>query len=95
MDATLSGYSWLPRMIDKARAARAGTLGGYFRYPCPIDAECLFRLGIDAEAFADVATAHGSDEDVLARLLELGLSPRPLSTFDPVLMNRRLHVGGS
>jgi hypothetical protein len=32
MDATLDGYPWLPRMIDKARA---GTLGDYYRYPCP------------------------------------------------------------
>jgi hypothetical protein len=27
MDATLNGYAWLPRMIDKSRAARAGTHG--------------------------------------------------------------------
>jgi len=82
-------------MIDKARAARAGTLGGYFRFPCPIDTECLLRLGIDAEAFADAATTYGSDDDVFARLLELGASPHSLATFDPILMNQRLHAGGS
>ena len=37
MDATLAGYLWLPRMIDKARAARANTLGDYYRYPLLMD----------------------------------------------------------
>ncbi|MGI9099190.1 MAG: hypothetical protein ACR2H2_12015 [Solirubrobacteraceae bacterium] len=34
MDAQPAGYPWLPHMIDKARAAQAGTLGTYYRYPC-------------------------------------------------------------
>lgn len=33
MDATVDGYARVPRMIDKARAATAGTLGDYYRYP--------------------------------------------------------------
>ena len=47
MDARLAGYPWLPRMIDKARASHAGTLGTYYRYPCPIDRACLELIGID------------------------------------------------
>lgn len=95
MNATLAGYPWLPRMIDKARAARAGTLGSYFRYPCPIDAECLRRLTIDAAEFSDAAASYDSDEGVLARLLALGASMGELETFDPAVMNERLHSGGS
>jgi hypothetical protein len=33
MDAKLAGYPWLPRIIDKARASHAGTLGTYYATP--------------------------------------------------------------
>jgi Domain of unknown function (DUF5069) len=56
MDATLDGgYPRLPRMIDKARASHAGTLGDYYRYPCPIDTACLELLGINADTFRGIA----------------------------------------
>src|SRR5437764_214983 len=64
MDATLDGYPWLPRMLDKARAADAGILGGYFRYPCPIDRACLDLLGIGADAFRRIACASADDDTV-------------------------------
>ena len=51
MDATLEGYAWLPRLIDKARLARAGELGDIV-HPCPVDRRCMGLLGID------VATLH-------------------------------------
>ena len=36
----LGGYVHLGRMIDKARAKHAGTLGEYI-YPCPLDHRLL------------------------------------------------------
>jgi hypothetical protein len=90
MEATIAGYPWLPRMIDKARAARAGTLGTYC-YPCPIDRTCLGLLGLDAELFADVATAAVDDADVLALLAALGIPTAAEAAFDPVALERRLH----
>ncbi|QEC49018.1 DUF5069 domain-containing protein [Baekduia soli] len=59
MDATLGGYPWLPRLIDKSRAARAGRLGGVV-HPCPVDRRCLGLLGIDVQTFGDLVAAHPS-----------------------------------
>ena len=95
MDATVDGYAWLPRMIDKARASRNGTLGDYYRYPCPIDRTCLDRLGIDADTFADIAQTAVSDHDVVRALHDAGARPAPDAWFDPVLLNQQLHDKGS
>jgi hypothetical protein len=54
-------------MIDKARASHAGTLGTYYRYPCPIDRACLELLGIDADAFRDIAN-EAVDERTVATI---------------------------
>lgn len=51
----LGGYAHLARMIDKARAKGAGTLGEYI-YPCPLDQALLEFLGVDADAFLKTAT---------------------------------------
>jgi hypothetical protein len=95
MDASLAGYPWLPRMIDKARADRAGTLGPYYRYPCPIDTVCLRGLGIDAQTFADIAASSRTDTDVVDSLRASGVNSPAVATFDPVGLNLRLHGGGS
>lgn len=61
---TLGGYVHAARMLDKCRAAVAGTAGDY-HYNCPLD-RCLFDFtGIEAEAFkAFVAT--GADDAAVA-----------------------------
>jgi Domain of unknown function (DUF5069) len=89
MDARSGGYVWLPRMTDKARASRAGTLGDYL-YPCPIDRACLGRLGIDATAFADIAEQSPDDAAVLASLEGYGVAP-PDAGFDPVALEEELN----
>lgn len=94
MDDTLGGYPWLPRMIDKARAAQAGALGDYFRYPCPIDRECLSQLSLDADSFARAAMADTPGQ-VLAELRALGIPPAGRVNFDPVALNRQLHDAAS
>ena len=63
----LGGYPWLPRCIDKCRAAIEGTLGDYI-YPCPVDRELLAELNISAEELTDVVKASKTDEEVLDAL---------------------------
>jgi hypothetical protein len=92
MWARLDGYVWLPRMIDKARASRAGTLGTYV-YPCPIDRRCQRRLGIDAETFADIAQREPTDAGILAALQRHGIAGAPESTFDPEAYEAELQRG--
>jgi quercetin dioxygenase-like cupin family protein len=81
MDATLEGYAWLPRMIDKSRAARAGTLGTT-RHPCAVDRRCLALLGIDVETFGDVVARSAGDADVLAGLRTAGIASAEAAWFD-------------
>jgi hypothetical protein len=95
MDVKLAGYPWLPRMIDKARASHAGTLGDYYRYPCPIDAVCLDLLGINAAAFREIATRALDAQDILDHLSRLGANTQRLIRFDPVQVNAELHRDGS
>lgn len=46
----LGGYTILPRILDKARAFHAGTLGDY-KFNNPLD-NVLFRfIGVDADSF--------------------------------------------
>jgi hypothetical protein len=95
MDAKLDGYPWLPRMIDKARAAEAGTLGSYYRYPCPIDGACLDLLGIDPGAFREVATRAHDDEYLVDALARMGADFEQLAHFDPMRLNAELHDASS
>jgi Domain of unknown function (DUF5069) len=95
MDAKLAGYPWLPRMIDKARASQAGTLGSYYRYPCPIDAACLDLLGIDADTFREIANEAVDGQAVIAQLATIGASTEQIIDFDPVQLNEELHRDGS
>jgi hypothetical protein len=59
--ALLGGYAHLGRMIDKARAKAAGTLGEYI-YPCPLDQALLEFLRLDADGLSDVAKQKADDE---------------------------------
>ncbi len=81
MDATLDGYVWLPRMIDKARAARAGTLGDAV-HPCPVDRRTLKHLGVSFEDFSAVIARTETDEEVLDELRGLGIPSAREAWFD-------------
>ncbi len=81
MDATLDGYAWLPRMIDKSRAARAGTLGDGV-HPCPVDRRCLALLGIDFETFSETVARSAGDAEVLAGLRVAGIASAEAAWFD-------------
>jgi hypothetical protein len=94
MDAKLAGYPWLPRMIDKARASQAGTLGTYYRYPCPIDRAFLDLLGIDADTFREIAN-HADGQAVVDQLAAIDANVEQIASFDPVQLNTELHRDGS
>jgi len=65
---TLGGYIHAGRLLDKCRAAVAGTLGE-FHYNCPLDRQFFDFTGIDHEAFkAFVAT--GADDTAVGAWIE-------------------------
>lgn len=92
MDDTLGGYAWVPRMIDKSRAFRAGTLGA-FVHPCPIDQRCLTRLGLDVDAFGDIAASAETGADVLAGLASADARSAADAWFDAVAYEDELQAG--
>jgi hypothetical protein len=54
----------LPRMLDKGRAALAGT-NGEFNYNSPLDQHIIHFLGIDAAALRDELAAGKGDGEIL------------------------------
>ena len=95
MEAKLAGYPWLPRIIDKARASQADTLGDYYRYPCPIDTACLELLNIHADTFREIANEAVDGQAVIDQLAIVGASANQIFDFDPVKLNDELHRDGS
>ena len=65
----LGGWSWLPRMIDKARATYHGNPGS-FSHPCPRDLRLLRELGLTTEEFKEIIDAAPTDEEVLVLIEE-------------------------
>jgi quercetin dioxygenase-like cupin family protein len=93
MQATLDGYVWLPRMIDKGRAKLADTLGEVV-HPCPVDQTCLARLRVSPEAFLAVLAEETTDADVLAGLRAHGIPPADEARFDPIAVEDELQAQG-
>lgn len=69
-DERLGGVPWLPRLIDKARAARAGTLGMYLFGQSPMDRACLRVFGLGYRRFAEIVDASSDDHAVLDAILQ-------------------------
>jgi quercetin dioxygenase-like cupin family protein len=93
MEATLEGYVWLPRMIDKGRAKLAGTLGDQV-HPCPVDQTLLTRLRVTPEAFLAVLAETATDHEVLAGLRALGIPSADEARFDPIAVEDELQEKG-
>jgi hypothetical protein len=64
----LDGVAWLPRLIDKARAAAAGSLGGYLYGQSPTDSGLLNVLGVGYRSFAALVAQAPDDAGVAALL---------------------------
>lgn len=93
MTDRLGDYAWVPRMIDKSRAYRAGTLGDYV-HPCPIDRRCLDLLGVDVDAFGNIAAGAATGADVLDGLAAAGAASAADAWFDPVAYEDELQAAG-
>ncbi|MGH7736768.1 MAG: DUF5069 domain-containing protein [Candidatus Tyrphobacter sp.] len=65
---SLGQIRWLPRLIDKTRAAIAGTLGDYLFGQSPTDRALLRELGLSHREFARIVHDAPGDADVLASL---------------------------
>jgi len=64
-----SGFRWLLRVFDKARAARNGTIHDYI-YPCPMDKGVFQRWGITSGDFDQALATCDTDEKILAWVKE-------------------------
>jgi hypothetical protein len=64
----IDGIAWLPRLIDKTRAALAGTLGAYLYGQSPIDRALLRNLGIRYRDFTAIVREADTDAGVLDAL---------------------------
>ncbi len=62
----IGGICWLPRLIDKTRAALAGTLGDYLFGQSPMDRALLRALGLSHREFAAIVRAASGDDAVLS-----------------------------
>jgi hypothetical protein len=90
MRVKLGGYVHLARMLDKCRAALAGTQGEYI-YPCPMDERLLEFVGITSEQFTAAVQANPSDEEVVAWFQR---TARPYPPTELEEWNRRLLARG-
>jgi hypothetical protein len=69
---TIDGIRWLPRLIDKAKMARFGTLGACLFGHSPFDAGLLRRFGVTTGEFAAIVAASHDDDAVLSALRARG-----------------------
>jgi len=85
----LGGYVHLGRMIDKARAKTAGTIGEYI-YPCPLDQALLEFLGIGGDAFYEAVTTR-ADRDILDWLTQhaTARSPKEIEEWNTTFLSRK------
>ena len=66
----LGGIRWLPRLIDKARAAMKGSLGDYLYGQSPIDRGLLIALGLKYRDFTGIVRSAGDDDEAVLKALE-------------------------
>ena len=85
----LGGYAHLCRMIDKARAKAAGTIGEYI-YHCPLDQALLEFLGIGGDAFYEAVKTR-TDQDILRWVKEhaKARSPKDIEEWNTTFLNRK------
>ncbi|GAC1422944.1 MAG: hypothetical protein NVSMB5_16620 [Candidatus Velthaea sp.] len=64
----VAGIIWLPRLIDKARAYDAGTLGSYLYGQSPVDDTVLHRAGLNYPGLLAIVRRCPTDAEVLAEI---------------------------
>ena len=90
---TMAGIAPLPRMVDKARSYKNGTLGEYI-YPCPLDQHILKFLQTDPESFTELAET--TQDDQIAHWAEEASRPRSpeeRETLNRIILDRKPTAG--
>jgi len=78
MGATLGGYRWLPRIIEKAKAKLRGEMPPDLMYGCGGDRPFLKKLGIDpAEFLQAVWKARNDEQQILDYVKHQSSEPHP------------------
>ena len=98
----LDGLPWLPRLIDKVRALKAGTLGEYSPYPCGGDRHFLSVVGVDGDQLKALIDS-GADDTAIAGWvnanttggLESRLAAYRETTVTPVTGELRVYLDGA
>lgn len=83
---TLAGYVLAARVLDKCRAAIAGTLGEY-HFDCPLDRFFFEFAGINAETFRPFVATGADDEAVAAWIVQ---HATPHSRIQIIQWNNRI-----
>ena len=87
----LSGFAWLGRMTDKARAKQADTLGEYVSL-CPFDKGFLSRTGIAEDEFLELIARDATDDEI-GSYFERHVAPGPRKTANAwVLVDMAGHL---
>lgn len=77
----LGGFPWLPRLIDKVRALKAGKIGEYTPFPCGGDQRFLAVTGLDPAALKAEIDRGASDEEIAA-WVKAHVSPDAMKKVD-------------
>src|SRR3954453_9321342 len=78
----LEGYSYLPRMFDKARARLTGDRDGP-QFGCPLDHSSMARLRVYPDDILELVRLHGDDDHaILSDLKKRGIPSAEASWFD-------------
>jgi hypothetical protein len=64
----VGGVIWLPRLVDKARASDAGTLGPFLYGQSPVDDSLLAAARIDYATLLEVVRSAPDDSGVLSEI---------------------------
>ena len=70
-NAAVEDILWLPRLVDKTRAAASGALGDYLYGQSPVDRALLRALGLSYARFTQIVLDSRTDGEVLARIADL------------------------
>jgi Domain of unknown function (DUF5069) len=87
----LGGYVHLPRLIDKARLFRQGSLHGYNYRNRGFDKHLLAFLGIDGEQFERAANELSTDAEILDWVRSHGVhhAPEEIEQWNRAMIARR------
>jgi hypothetical protein len=67
-NTAIDGVIWLPRIVDKARAFDAGTLGDYLFGQSPLDDAFLRAARIEYGDFLEIVRTSADDASVFAKV---------------------------